>query len=133
MILGNGKGGSTKRQEEGMVVQVIHAAFLPTPSETRSDLFAGDRPLLGILYVLIHFVFVRTKLFARMQMEHTEDHYDEEYDSSFVLYSLQHHHLVKRLALSGLSSTFTANNQFILVVSHPVRFMTMVLKCICRA
>ena len=36
MILGNGKGGSTKRQEEGMVpVQVIHAALLPVPRETR--------------------------------------------------------------------------------------------------
>lgn len=66
-------------------------------------------------------------------MEHTEDDYDDEYDSSFVLYSLRHHHLVKRLALSGLSSTFTASNQFIVVVSHPVRFMTIVLKCICRA
>lgn len=65
MILGNGKGGSTKKQEEGMVVQVIHAALLPTPSKTRSDLFAGDRPLLGILYVLIHFVFASTHLFCK--------------------------------------------------------------------
>ena len=51
MILGNGKGGSTKRQEEGMVVQVIHAALLPAPRETPLDLFGGDRPLLGILCV----------------------------------------------------------------------------------
>ena len=56
MILGNGKRGSTRKQEEGMMVHVVHAAFLPTPTETRSgmkDLFSEDRPLLGILYVLI--------------------------------------------------------------------------------
>ena len=52
-------------------------------------------------------------------MEHTED---EGYDSSFVLYSLQNHHLVKRLALSGLFSTFTANDQFIVVVSYSACF-----------
>lgn len=47
-----GKGGSTKRQEEAMV---IHAALLPSPRETHTDLFAGDRPLLGILCVLFIF------------------------------------------------------------------------------
>lgn len=57
MILGNGKGGSTKRQEEGMMFRVVHAALLPAPSETRSDLFGDDRPLLGILCVLIHFYY----------------------------------------------------------------------------
>ena len=49
MILGSDKGGSTKMQEEGTV---IHAALLPSPNETRTDLFGGDRPLLGILCVL---------------------------------------------------------------------------------
>jgi hypothetical protein len=48
MILGSGKGGSTSSQEEGTV---IHAALLPSPSETRTDPFSGDRPLLGILCV----------------------------------------------------------------------------------
>jgi hypothetical protein len=57
MILGNGKGGSTKIQEEGIVVQVVHAALLSTPSHTRSDLFAGDRPLLGIMCVLVQLSF----------------------------------------------------------------------------
>ena len=47
-----GKGGSTKRQEEAMV---IYAALLPSPRETHTDLFAGDRPLLGILCVLFSF------------------------------------------------------------------------------
>jgi hypothetical protein len=52
-----GKGGSTKRQEEATV---IHAALLPSPSDSRTDLFAGDRPLLGILYVLFFFsLFIR--------------------------------------------------------------------------
>lgn len=59
MVLGNGKGGSTRRQEEGIVVQVIHAAFLPAPTQPRldtsiSDPFGGYRPLLGILYVLTY-------------------------------------------------------------------------------
>ena len=49
MILGSGKGGSTKGLEEGTV---IHAALLPSPNETRTDPFGGDRPLLGILCVL---------------------------------------------------------------------------------
>jgi hypothetical protein len=38
-------------------------------------------------------------------MIHTEDDYDEECESSFVLYSLRNHHLVKRLPLSGPPST----------------------------
>jgi hypothetical protein len=53
----------------------------------------------------------------RMQMDHTEDDYDEEGDSSFVLYSLRNHRVVKRLALSGPPSTFAANDKFIVVVS----------------
>jgi hypothetical protein len=66
--------------------------------------------------------------FPRMQ---TED--DEECDSSFVLYSLRNHYLVKRLPLSGPPSTFTANDQFIVVVSHSIRLATNILICICRA
>ena len=59
LILGSGKGGSTERQEEGTV---IHAALLPSPSETRTDLFGGERPLLGILCVLIfHSIFLGSK------------------------------------------------------------------------
>jgi hypothetical protein len=57
MILGSGKGGSTNSQEEGIV---IHATLLPSPSETRTDPFSGDRPLFGILCVLffsLHFHF----------------------------------------------------------------------------
>lgn len=50
-------------------------------------------------------------------MDHTEDDYIEEYDSSFVLYSLRSHYLVKRLSLSG-PSTFAANDRFIIVVSY---------------
>lgn len=61
MVLGNGRGGSTRSQEEAMVVQVIHAALLPTPTEMGSgvrDLFGADRPLLGILCILyIIFIF----------------------------------------------------------------------------
>ena len=55
MILG-GKGGSTKRQEERTVV---HAALLPSPSETSTDPFGGDRPLLGILCVLPFSLYFR--------------------------------------------------------------------------
>ena len=55
MILGSGKGGSTKRQEG----TVIHAALLPSPSETRADLFGDDRPLLGILCVLSFSLYFR--------------------------------------------------------------------------
>ena len=56
MVLGSGKGGSTKRQEEGTVV---HAALLPSPSETRTDLFGDDRPLIGILCVLSFSLYFR--------------------------------------------------------------------------
>ena len=131
MILGNGKGGSSKRQEEGTV---IHAALLPSPNETRTDLFGGDRPLLGILCVLLFFTLFSLVLnFPRMQMIHTEDNYDDECDSSFLLYSLRNHHLVKRLPLSGPPSTFTANDQFIVIVSHPICLAINLLICICRA
>lgn len=51
-------------------------------------------------------------------MVHTDDDYDEQYDSSFVLYSLRNHQLVKRLPLSGSPSTFSSNDQFIVVVSY---------------
>jgi hypothetical protein len=71
--------------------------------------------------------------FPRMQMVHTEDDYDEECESSFVLYSLRNHHLVKRLPLSGPPSTFTANDQFTVIVSHPIRFATNLLRRIRRA
>lgn len=54
MILGGGKGGSTNSQEEGTV---IHAALLPPPSETRTDPFSGDRPLLGILCVIFFYFY----------------------------------------------------------------------------
>lgn len=57
-------------------------------------------------------------------MIHTEDDYDEECDSFFVLYSLRNHHLVKRLPLSGPPSTFAANDQFIVVVSRLICFST---------
>lgn len=57
-----------------------------------------------------------------MQLDHTEEDYNEGCDSSFVLYSLRNHQLVKRLALSGSPSTFSANDQFIVVVS---------LSCVC--
>ena len=132
MILGSGKGGSAKSQEE---VTVIHAALLPSPSETRADLYGGDRPLLGILCVLFFFTLFSLVLnFPRMQMNRTEDGYDEECDSSFVLYSLRNHHLVKRLALSGPPSTFAANDQFIVVVSYIIRLATNLLKkCPSRA
>jgi hypothetical protein len=66
-------------------------------------------------------------------MIHTEDDYDEECESSFVLYSLGNHHLVKRLPLSGPPSTFTANDQFTVIVSHPICFATNLLRCIRRA
>jgi hypothetical protein len=66
-------------------------------------------------------------------MIYTEDNYDDECDSSFLLYSLRNHHLVKRLPLSGPPSTFTANDQFIVVVSHPIPLATNLLICICRA
>jgi len=66
-------------------------------------------------------------------MIHTEDDSDEEHASSFVLYSLRNHHLVKRLPLSGPPSTFTANDQLIVVVSHPIRLATNLLICIGRA
>ena len=55
MILGSANGGSIDSQEEGAV---IHAALLPSPSETRADPFSGDRPLLGILCVLFFFLFI---------------------------------------------------------------------------
>jgi hypothetical protein len=71
--------------------------------------------------------------YPRTQMIHTEDDYDEECESSFVLYSLRNHHLVKRLSLSGPPSTFTANDQFIVVVSHPIRLAASLLICIRRA
>lgn len=57
-----------------------------------------------------------------MQIIHTEDEYDQECESSFVLYSLRNHHLVKRLPLPGPPSTFTANDQFTVVVSYSIRF-----------
>jgi hypothetical protein len=56
MLLGSGKRGSTKRQE-GMVIQVH--ALLPSPSETRTDLFGADRPLLNILRVLFFSLYFR--------------------------------------------------------------------------
>jgi hypothetical protein len=54
----NGKGGSTKRQEG----TVIHAALFPSPSETSTDLFGADLPLLGILCVLLVLKFQGCKL-----------------------------------------------------------------------
>ena len=62
-------------------------------------------------------------------MIQTEDD-DEECESSFVLYSLRNHHLVKRLPLSGPPSTFTANDQFIVVVSHSIRLAINLLICV---
>jgi hypothetical protein len=56
MILGSGKGGSANSQEEATV---IHASLLPSPSETRTDLFSGERPLLGIQCVLLFFLHSR--------------------------------------------------------------------------
>ena len=135
MVLGNGRGGSTRSQEEAMVVQVIHAALLPTPTEMGSgvrDLFGADRPLLGILcilYIIFIFSLVLNYFFlSRMQMVHTDDDYDEQYDSSFVLYSLRNHQLVKRLPLSGSPSTFSSNDQFIVVVSYSCIRITQVTK-----
>ena len=61
-------------------------------------------------------------------MDHTEDDYDKECDSSFVLYSLRNHHIVKRFALSGPPSTFTANDRFVVVVSRPIRLAANLLK-----
>ena len=91
-----------------------------------------DLYLASCAFYLFHFILVGSKS-RRMQMDHTEDDYDEECDSSFVLYSLRNHHIVKRLALSGPPSTFTANDRFIVVVSHPIYLATNILKCICRA
>jgi hypothetical protein len=71
---------------------------------------------------------------ADLQMVHTKDDYGGECESSFVLYSLRNHHLVKRLPLSGPPSTFTANGQFTAIVSHPtIRFATNLLRRIRRA
>ena len=54
-------------------------------------------------------------------MDHIEDDYhDEDGDSSFVLYSLRKHQIVKRIPLSGSPSTFAANDQLIIIVSHLV-------------
>ena len=83
----------------------------------------------SILFTLFSLVLK----FPRMQMVHTEDDYEEECDSSFILYSLRNHRLVKRLPLSGPPSTFTANDQFIVVVSYPIRLATSLIICICRA
>ena len=59
MVLGNGKGGSTRRQEEGKMAQVIHATFLSSSSSSSGmkDPFAGDRPLLGILSVCLLLIY----------------------------------------------------------------------------
>jgi len=123
MVLGDGKRGSTRRQEEGRMVQVIHAALLPAPAPGLDvkDPFSGDRPILGILCVsYLYSTLSGTKTLSRMQTDYIED---EECDSSFVLYSLRNHQLVKRLALSGSTSTFIANDHFIIVVSHPSLFV----------
>jgi hypothetical protein len=87
-MLGSGRGGSTKRLEEGTVIHAVLLPNLPSPSETRTDLFGADiwYPVRSILFTLFSLVLN----FPRMQTEN-----DEECDSSFVLYSLRNHYLVK--------------------------------------
>jgi hypothetical protein len=62
--------------------------------------------------------FLLALTLSRMQLDHTEDDYNEESNSSFVLYSLRNHQLVRRLPLSGPPSTFTATNHFIVIVRY---------------
>lgn len=70
----------------------LHAAILPSPSDSRGDLLASHRPLLGILMsALTH--------------------------SAFFVYSLNTHQIVQRIALPGIASTFQSNNHFIVIVS----------------
>jgi len=46
-----------------------------------------------------------------------EDEREEEPRSTFVLYSLRTHHVMKMLSMPGLSSTFVPNELFIVIVS----------------
>ena len=56
MILSSGKGDSIKRQNEGTV---IHAALLPSPSETRRIcLVMMDHYLVSCVFYLFHFIFI---------------------------------------------------------------------------
>ena len=99
----------------------------------RIHLVVIDLYLASCAFYSFLFLFVFVLNFSRMQMIHTEDDYDEECESSFVLYSLRNHHLVKRIPLSGPPSTFAANDQFTVVVSHPIRFAINLLICLLRA
>ena len=45
-----------------------------------------------------------------------EDEREEEPRSTFVLYSLRTHQVMKILSMSGLSSTFVPNELFIVIV-----------------
>ncbi|TFK32507.1 hypothetical protein BDQ12DRAFT_692387 [Crucibulum laeve] len=87
----------------GSGVRVLHAAVLPSPSQKamadgRGDPLAEERPLLGII----------------MESD-TEGSDGAESESTFVLYSLRRHHLVKRLPMPGLAETFLSNEHFIVI------------------
>ncbi|KAF8972029.1 hypothetical protein BDZ97DRAFT_2070664 [Flammula alnicola] len=109
--------GDRRDGNEG--VRVVHAAVLLLPSSRSvpqggKDPFAEMRPLLGIL----------------MQSA-DEDEREHEPRSTFVLYSLRKHQVVKLLPLSGLASTFIPNDLFVVIASilyffafssHPANF-----------
>ncbi|KIM42507.1 hypothetical protein M413DRAFT_444245 [Hebeloma cylindrosporum] len=85
-------------------VRVVHAAVLPPPSHRAmiphggKDPFAESRPLLGILLE-----------------DADEDEREELARSTFVLYSLRTHQVMKMLSMPGLSSTFVPNELFIVI------------------
>ncbi|KAJ3488016.1 hypothetical protein NLJ89_g11658 [Agrocybe chaxingu] len=100
-----GGGGNPGMDEEGssQALRIVHAALLPPPSRRSlghagRDAFGEDRPLLGIL-----------------MDSSDEDERELEPRSTFVLYSLRRHQLVKRLTLPGLASSFTPNEHFIII------------------
>ncbi|KAF8952387.1 hypothetical protein BDZ97DRAFT_1930866 [Flammula alnicola] len=100
LMVGDRRDGS-----EG--VRVVHAAVLPPPSSRSvpqggKDPFAEMRPLLGILMESVD-----------------EDEREHEPRSTFVLYSLRKHQVVKLLSLSGLASTFIPNELFVSTTTPP--------------
>lgn len=74
----------------------VRAAVLPSPADTRGDLLASHRPLLGILMA---------------SSDSATTH------SAFFIYSLKTHRIVQRIALPGIASTFDSNQHFIVIVS----------------
>jgi hypothetical protein len=77
---------------------------------TEDDPIEGQRPVIGIMYVYFSRCLSGVKSFNRTTI-------DRESTSTFLVYSLYRHHVIKRFPLKGDLASFLSNQHFIVIVS----------------